>query len=65
MKMYQDVPSAKANQFSWDVFAGDEQDVEFRDFIESISLTREELGAFLAAPELSIEQARQFPAGRQ
>jgi len=41
----------------------EETDQEFRDFIESISLTEEEMLAFLAAPELSTAaEARRLVA---
>jgi hypothetical protein len=41
----------------------EETDQEFRDFIESISLTEEEMLAFLASPELSTAaEARRLVA---
>jgi len=43
----------------------EEEDSEFRDFIESISLSLEEILALLAMPESTVEEVRRLFVGRQ
>jgi hypothetical protein len=43
----------------------DEEDTELRDFVESISLTEDQLAVFVARPELSLAEARQLFERRQ
>ena len=38
----------------------EEYDREFRDFIESITVTAEELTAIISMPEFSIQEVKQF-----
>lgn len=47
------------------IYPDDHEDQDFRDFVESISLTQEELVVFLARPELSIAEVRHLFARRQ
>jgi len=42
-----------------------ESDREFADFIESISLSGEEMAAFLATPALSVPEVKRLFARRQ
>jgi hypothetical protein len=37
-----------------------EDDYEFRDFIESVTVTKEELAAIVSSPEYSIPEIRQY-----
>jgi hypothetical protein len=38
----------------------EEYDREYQDFIESISMTAEELAAFISMPELSMQEVKQY-----
>ena len=53
------------NLFGLQDYPNEEHDREFRDLIESVSLSREELAAFVAMPESSIGEVKRLFAGRR
>ena len=53
------------NLFGLRDYPNEEHDREFRDLIESVSLSREELAAFVAMPESSIGEVKRLFAGRR
>ena len=57
--------TAVADRFGLQDYPNEEHDREFRDLIESVSLSREELAAFVAMPESSIGEVKRLFAGRR
>ena len=68
MKVFRQALTLDPDRLAADSCQGEvreEEDSEFRDFIESISLSQEEILALLAMPELTVEEVRRLFVGPQ
>ena len=70
MKTYQHSGAGVADRFASKLFGlrdytHEKDDPDFDDFVEGISLSHDELAAFVAEPELSVPEVKRLFAGRQ